>query len=191
MNAENIVEKLISDLKDRRGFRQEWEEIDEDIQQEIRETWKGIIEGETESKGEINVAENFLNNRAYWMDEYECLNEEEFKDRHDLMGKVVLYPLGDDTDDNCFYCGPLCGSEEQPFSLYLSDSIDINRSLRELVKDTPYAKAFDFGAAENFHMIFEEELPEGKSVEDAYEFLKSELLRFSNVVLDNEILNNE
>ena len=38
------VDQLIEDLTDRRGLRQEWEGIDEDIQNEIRETWRAIIE---------------------------------------------------------------------------------------------------------------------------------------------------
>jgi glycine/serine hydroxymethyltransferase len=34
---------IITDLTDRRGLRQEWEEIDGDIQDEIIEKWKEII----------------------------------------------------------------------------------------------------------------------------------------------------
>jgi hypothetical protein len=34
---------IISDLSDRRGLRQEWENIDGDIQDEIIEKWKAII----------------------------------------------------------------------------------------------------------------------------------------------------
>jgi hypothetical protein len=35
---------IITDLTDRRGLRQEWEEIDGDIQDEIIEKWKNIID---------------------------------------------------------------------------------------------------------------------------------------------------
>jgi hypothetical protein len=35
---------IITDLTDRRGLRQEWEEIDSDIQDEIIEKWKNIID---------------------------------------------------------------------------------------------------------------------------------------------------
>lgn len=35
---------IITDLTDRRGLRQEWEEIDGDIQDEIIEKWKLIID---------------------------------------------------------------------------------------------------------------------------------------------------
>jgi hypothetical protein len=34
---------IITDLTDRRGLRQEWEQIDGDIQDEIIEKWKSII----------------------------------------------------------------------------------------------------------------------------------------------------
>ena len=37
--AEAVVAAIIKDLSDRRGLRHEWDRIDEDIQDEIRETW--------------------------------------------------------------------------------------------------------------------------------------------------------
>jgi len=42
VTAVRIVDALIADLKDRRGLRQEWEAIDPDIQQEIRDRWIAI-----------------------------------------------------------------------------------------------------------------------------------------------------
>ena len=39
----NIVDEIIKDMSDRRGLRQEWDLIDEDVQEEIRETWRGIV----------------------------------------------------------------------------------------------------------------------------------------------------
>lgn len=42
--AMKAVNAIIEDLSDRRGLRQEWESIDNDIQQEIREEWAGLIE---------------------------------------------------------------------------------------------------------------------------------------------------
>jgi trans-2-enoyl-CoA reductase len=42
--SQTIVEEIIKDLSDRRGLRQEWNQIDEDIQEEIRETWVGIVQ---------------------------------------------------------------------------------------------------------------------------------------------------
>jgi hypothetical protein len=39
------VYDLISDISDRRGLRQEWEQIDGDIQDEIIEKWSKIVEG--------------------------------------------------------------------------------------------------------------------------------------------------
>jgi len=41
--AKLIVDDIIDDLCDRRGLRQEWDETDEDIQKEIKDTWKNII----------------------------------------------------------------------------------------------------------------------------------------------------
>jgi hypothetical protein len=43
--AKNILFKLVNDFTDRRGFGQEWEQIDNDIQDEILHEWLGIIEG--------------------------------------------------------------------------------------------------------------------------------------------------
>jgi hypothetical protein len=41
--AQQIVEAIEADLTDRRGLKQEWGQIDYDIQDEIRDTWAGII----------------------------------------------------------------------------------------------------------------------------------------------------
>jgi hypothetical protein len=45
--AETVVDKIIANLRDRRGLRQEWEQIDEEIQEEIRQDWIKIVEDET------------------------------------------------------------------------------------------------------------------------------------------------
>lgn len=42
--SEIIVDAIIIDLSDRRGLRHEWEQIDEDIQKEIRDKWINLIE---------------------------------------------------------------------------------------------------------------------------------------------------
>ena len=44
--ATKIVDGIIKDLTDRRGFRQEWDMCDKDIQKEIREAWIEIVDGE-------------------------------------------------------------------------------------------------------------------------------------------------
>ncbi len=41
--AEKIVEKLIRDITSRSGIGNEYESIDEDIQEEMKETWIDII----------------------------------------------------------------------------------------------------------------------------------------------------
>lgn len=41
--AEKIVDEIIEDILDRRGLKQEFQSIDDDIQKEIKDTWKGII----------------------------------------------------------------------------------------------------------------------------------------------------
>jgi len=41
--ANIAVRGIIADLSDRRGLRQEWEQIDKDIQQEIFTKWQEII----------------------------------------------------------------------------------------------------------------------------------------------------
>lgn len=40
---EKIVDAILEDLTDRRGLRQEWEQIDDDIKDEIRETWIAAV----------------------------------------------------------------------------------------------------------------------------------------------------
>ena len=42
--ARAITAKLLEDLKDRRGLRQAWEEIDESIQTEIETCWWLIVD---------------------------------------------------------------------------------------------------------------------------------------------------
>lgn len=41
--AEAVVDVLVADFTNRRGLRQEWENIDPDIQQEIVDTWTAIV----------------------------------------------------------------------------------------------------------------------------------------------------
>jgi len=41
--AVQIVEGILTDLKDRRGLRQEWNAIDDEIRQQIVETWSAIV----------------------------------------------------------------------------------------------------------------------------------------------------
>jgi len=42
--SKNIVSDIIIDLADRGGLSQEWEMIDKDIQNEIKQEWCGIID---------------------------------------------------------------------------------------------------------------------------------------------------
>lgn len=44
--ADKIVEKIIADLKDRRGLRQEWEGIPTATKRKIKKSWKRIVEKE-------------------------------------------------------------------------------------------------------------------------------------------------
>jgi hypothetical protein len=53
--SEKVVKAILEDLTDRRGLRQEWEQIDEDIQREIRSTEEGM------KKAICSVCE-----RKYW-----------------------------------------------------------------------------------------------------------------------------
>lgn len=39
-----IVSAILWDVTDRRGWRQEWDEFDRDIQKEIVQVWLGIVE---------------------------------------------------------------------------------------------------------------------------------------------------
>jgi len=40
---EKIAFKILSDVTDRRGWRQEWDMFDEDIQEDILKSWINII----------------------------------------------------------------------------------------------------------------------------------------------------
>jgi hypothetical protein len=42
-NAHEVVDAIIKDLTNRRGLSQEWDQIDPDIKEEIRNTWAGLI----------------------------------------------------------------------------------------------------------------------------------------------------
>jgi len=42
---QKAVEEIITDLKDRRGFNQFWHDIDSDIKDEIKETYRDILKG--------------------------------------------------------------------------------------------------------------------------------------------------
>lgn len=44
--AERIVRAIVRDITDRRGLRQEWEQIDEKTRKEIRATWAAIVRKE-------------------------------------------------------------------------------------------------------------------------------------------------
>lgn len=41
--AQLAVDEIVEDLSDRRGLRQQWDQIDDDIKEGIKATWKMII----------------------------------------------------------------------------------------------------------------------------------------------------
>lgn len=43
VRVKEIVEAIVDDISDRRGLKREWAAIDEVIQEDIKETWAGII----------------------------------------------------------------------------------------------------------------------------------------------------
>lgn len=43
--AREVREKIVADIRDRRGLRQAWDDIDEDVQQEIESTHDAIVAG--------------------------------------------------------------------------------------------------------------------------------------------------
>ena len=43
-----IVNRIVADIKDRRGLKWEWNAIDDDIQKQIKEEWVKIIKEECE-----------------------------------------------------------------------------------------------------------------------------------------------
>jgi hypothetical protein len=42
-NAERIVDAIVDDLTDRKGLKQEWWSIDNDIREEIKRKWIDIV----------------------------------------------------------------------------------------------------------------------------------------------------
>lgn len=42
--ANHIIDALIKDISDRRGIKWEWKKIDADVVDEIRATWKAILQ---------------------------------------------------------------------------------------------------------------------------------------------------
>lgn len=50
-DAERIADEIISDLRDRRGLKSEWAQIDDDIKAQIRSRWADIVQGETPGWG--------------------------------------------------------------------------------------------------------------------------------------------
>lgn len=52
LDIKKTVDDIVADLTDRRGLRQEWEEIDPEIQEDIKQAWMEIISANVEnSKG--------------------------------------------------------------------------------------------------------------------------------------------
>ncbi len=49
MDVKHVVDRIIHDLRGRRGLGQEWEKIESDIQDEIRKVWEDIITDELRS----------------------------------------------------------------------------------------------------------------------------------------------
>lgn len=41
--SRRIVKAIERDFTDRRGLRQEWEQIDDDVKKDIRKTWRTIV----------------------------------------------------------------------------------------------------------------------------------------------------
>jgi hypothetical protein len=48
--ATDIVDAILADMTDRRGLRHEWDQIDDDIKQEIKTTWAEIVQSELDKK---------------------------------------------------------------------------------------------------------------------------------------------
>jgi hypothetical protein len=47
--AKRIRDKILADVTDRRGWRQEWDGFGDDIQSEIRVAWLAIIKAELDT----------------------------------------------------------------------------------------------------------------------------------------------
>lgn len=128
----------------------------------------------------INVSVGYLLDP----EEYDvCSSEEQYKMYYNLSGNVILSQLESEGDDYLFfYCGPECMVDGDT---YLSDSATIDCALKYLLRDSEYENCFDIGASESNHIIsdYYKELSGGKTLEDAYNFLKDKLMEYDNVKL--------
>ena len=130
-------------------------------------------------ENKINPYIDFIHNKEeYAGEEYQSL--EKYKEHYDLSGNIYFSNFGSYDGDLSFFCGPECFSRGKS---YLSDSCSINETLKYLMNGSEYENCMDFGAAENFHIIsdFYNTLPEGKTLEDAFNYLKEKLMSFDNV----------
>jgi hypothetical protein len=56
LKASGAVLAIVRDLRDRRGLKHEWDQIDHDIQQEIIDTWTDIVQSVLEAGTQISPA---------------------------------------------------------------------------------------------------------------------------------------
>jgi len=59
--AELIVDAIVTDLTDRRGLRQEWEQIDEETQNEIKGEWMRLVREILDSPNKVSFNQKGVN----------------------------------------------------------------------------------------------------------------------------------
>ena len=75
-DAELVVETIINDLTDRGGLRQEWEQIDRDVADEIRQEWIAAVEREADPEKAVGVIIRNLSGRSGLGDEWEQIDDD-------------------------------------------------------------------------------------------------------------------
>ena len=69
-----IVHDIIEDISDRRGLRQEWSNIDDDVKQEIVKSWTSIVNSHAHPKEIADVIEAAKQWFATGEDNFDILN---------------------------------------------------------------------------------------------------------------------
>lgn len=87
-NAELVVGTIISDLTDRRGLRHEWEQIDKNITDEIRQKWIAIVEGEDDPEKAVGAIVADLSGRKGLDNEWEQIDEDIQEEIRKVWGAI-------------------------------------------------------------------------------------------------------
>ena len=70
------VDEIIRDLSDRRGIKHAWDQIDADIQEEIKQVWREAIQNEKDPEKAVDLILADLTDRRGLRQEWEQIDED-------------------------------------------------------------------------------------------------------------------